>query len=260
MHWAKCADILQLVPAGQWGHPVVCVAVPLPICILILDSFPLPGVKMQRPLREWFNHSSVGCGHGGLGDGEEYLPGLLEKVLWHVALVALDSDVTATHSCGECSYAPRVGMLTHGSGSPHRRFLPQPFGCLCSSGPSQRWLSPWWWVATRASAALGGGSCCHWCGLEASSNHACQLSCWYSSVMYSSCQLVVEFTGGLAHTLPGTLVLPCPEISWSVDPRRVLTEGWSGATSSAMSACCALGVPSCVSFLLPPSHSYCIVE
>ena len=101
-----------------------------------------------------------------------------------------------------------------GSWSLCRRVLPQPLGCLCSSGPSWRRPSPWWQVAVRASPALGGGSSWHWCVPEASSSHIlAQLQMQLCHVFLLL--LVGGVHLGLAHTPPSTLVLPHPEsLGW----------------------------------------------
>ena len=66
-------------PDGEWGHPVACIGVlsgHILLMPLLLDSC-CWGWRWSW-LKEWCNHSSMWCGHGGLGDGEVCLWILVE--------------------------------------------------------------------------------------------------------------------------------------------------------------------------------------
>ena len=152
----------------------------------------------------------------------------------------------------ESAHTPRVGTSTPWSGSPHKRFLPQPLGCLHSSGPGWRRPSLWWWVATRVSPALGeglAGTDPHW----RPALTICQLSSWWISVMYSSGHWWGHSLGA-SNTPPSALVLPCPEYpgQWTLEGSwwRLFQGHFFGHVSLL-----DVGVPSCVSFSFPPLHS-----
>ena len=235
---------------GEWGHPAACVGVKsghILLTSLLLDSC-CWGWRWSI-LKKQCSCSSAWCEHSGLGDGEVCLWGLLMEAhggaslgccypsdwLWcHHALLLLWGHVLLIResplSCLATSFLLSTKSdLAQDDKQAQEHLLPLDMDWALPITPCRPALTKCW-PSSLCSLAMN-LLCCMW-GRMLGTNLFCP---WYICSTTS-------------------------RISWSVDPRRVPTNGLSGTISFVVAVWCELGVPWHVLLSLPPPHSSGIVK